>query len=114
MYKIYHNPKCSTSRFVLDALRESGIEPEIVLYLKTPPTKDELRDIVKKAGLHAREIVRKRQKEAVGYDFDAMNDEEILSLLAREPMLIERPIVVHDDKALLARPKTLIFDFINA
>ena len=105
MLRIYHNPRCSKSRQALTLVRESGKNFEVVEYLKTPPSKEELKDIVKKLGVHPEELVRKNEsiyKESFkGKD---LSDEQWLEILSKNPKLIERPIVIKDDKAVVGRP----------
>ncbi len=103
--KIYHNPRCRKSRETLELLRKHGIEPEIVEYLKTPPTKEELRDILRKLGMKPQDIVRKGEaiyKEQ--YKGKELSDEEWLDVLVQHPRLIERPIVVDGERAVIGRP----------
>lgn len=104
MSRILHNPKCSTSRKTLELLRESGIEPEIVLYLKTPPTRAELVTMIADAGLDVRAAVRKRESLYGELGLADASDEELLDAMAQHPILIERPFVVTDKGTRLARP----------
>ncbi|KUI44031.1 arsenate reductase [Mycobacterium sp. IS-1590] len=101
---IYHNPKCSTSRKTLDLLRENGIEPEIVQYLKTPPTRAELEKMIADAGIEVRAAVRK--KESVYRELGLANasDDELLDAMVANPILIERPFVITPKGTRLARP----------
>lgn len=101
---IYHNPKCSTSRKTLDLLRENGIEPEVVQYLKTPPTRDEIAALIKAAGIDVRTAVRKRESLYAELGLADASDEELLDAMAENPILIERPFVVTDKGTRLARP----------
>jgi arsenate reductase len=102
---IYHNPRCSKSRDTLAILEEKGVEPEIVEYLKTPPTKEELRGILRKLGMKAEQIARKGEdiykQQFAG---KTLTDEQWLDALAKNPILIERPIVVKGSKAVIGRP----------
>ncbi|MGU3654136.1 arsenate reductase (glutaredoxin) [Mycolicibacterium sp. A43C] len=102
--RIFHNPKCSTSRKTLDLLRENGIEPEIVLYLKTPPTRAELAAMITDAGIEVRDAVRKRESLYKELNLAQAGDEELLDAMAEHPILIERPFVVTDKGTRLARP----------
>ncbi|WNG80966.1 arsenate reductase (glutaredoxin) [Mycobacterium sp. ITM-2016-00316] len=104
MSRILHNPKCSTSRKTLELLRETGIEPEIVLYLKTPPTRAELATMIADAGIDVRAAVRKRESLYGELGLADASDEELLDAMARHPILIERPFVVTDKGTRLARP----------
>ena len=102
--RIYHNPKCSTSRKTLDLLRDNGIEPEIVLYLKTPPTRAELAAMIADAGIDVRTAVRKRESLYTELDLASASDDELLDAMAEHPILIERPFVVTSKGTRLARP----------
>ncbi len=103
--KIYHNPRCSKSRQTLALIQESGIEPEIILYLTDMPSKDELKSLLKKLDLKAAQILRKGEavfKEK--YKGKELSEEEWLDAMVEHPKLIERPIVVKGDAAVLGRP----------
>ena len=102
--RILHNPKCSTSRKTLDLLRDNGIEPEIVLYLKTPPSRDELAAMISDAGITVRDAVRKRESLYGELGLESASDDELLDAMAEHPILIERPFVVTDKGTRLARP----------
>jgi arsenate reductase len=101
---IFHNPKCSTSRKALELLRDNGIEPEVVLYLKTPPTRAELVELIAKAGIDVRAAVRKRESLYTELGLADASDDELLDALAEHPILIERPFVVTAKGTRLARP----------
>ncbi len=101
---IYHNPKCSTSRKTLDLLRENGIEPEIVQYLKTPPTRAELKQMIADAGIDVRTAVRKRESLYTELGLADASGDELLDAMAEHPILIERPFVVTSKGTRLARP----------
>ena len=103
---LYHNPRCSKSRQTLQILEDNGITPEIVLYLETPPTADEINGLLKKLGISARELLRKGEdayKENNLKD-TSLSDAELVAAMAEFPKLIERPIVVKGAKAVLGRP----------
>ena len=104
MPRIYHNPKCSTSRKTLDLLRENGIEPEVVLYLKTPPTRAELVTMITDAGIGVRAAVRKRESLYGELGLADASDDELLDAMVEHPILIERPFLVTDKGTRLARP----------
>ncbi|MGH3583781.1 MAG: arsenate reductase (glutaredoxin), partial [Mycobacterium sp.] len=95
---------CSTSRKTLDLLRENGIEPEVVQYLKTPPTRAELATLIADAGIGVRDAVRKRESLYGELGLADASDDELLDALAEHPILIERPLVVTDKGTRLARP----------
>jgi arsenate reductase len=101
---IYHNPRCSTSRKTLDLLRDNGIEPEVVQYLKTPPTRVELVKMIKDAGIDVRTAVRKREALYGELGLADASDDELLDAMAEHPILIERPFVVTPKGTRLARP----------
>ena len=101
---IYHNPKCSTSRKTLDLLRDNGIEPTVVQYLKTPPTRAELVKMIKAAGIDARSAVRKRETLYSELNLADATDDQLLDAMAEHPILIERPFVVTGKGTRLARP----------
>lgn len=104
--KIYHNPRCSKSRQTLQLLQAQGIEPEIIEYLKTPPTADELNDILKKLALEPRELMRKKEAayKATGMDNTGLNNQTLIKGMIETPQLIERPIVLANEKAAIGRP----------
>jgi len=102
---IYFNPKCSKCNLTLDLLKEKGKDPEVVKYLETTPSKDELKNILSMLGLSADQLLRKHEsayKEA-GLSDDSSED-EVLDAMMKYPILIERPIVVHNGKAMIGRP----------
>ncbi|OBA86838.1 arsenate reductase (glutaredoxin) [Mycobacteriaceae bacterium 1482268.1] len=101
---IYHNPRCTTSRKALDLLRDNGIEPTIVQYLKTPPTRDELVKLIEDAGIDVRTAVRKREPLYAELNLDDADDDALLDALVQHPILIERPFVVTPRGTRLARP----------
>ena len=101
---IYHNPRCSTSRKTLDLLRDNGIEPEVVQYLKTPPTRTELVKMIKDAGIEVRTAVRRREALYGELGLADASDDELLDAMAEHPILIERPFVVTPKGTRLARP----------
>ncbi|MGO8737345.1 arsenate reductase (glutaredoxin) [Rhodoblastus sp.] len=109
---IYHNPACSTSRHVLDMIREAGIEPNIVEYLKNPPSRAELEKIVARAGLKVRNILRIKAPPyaELGLADPTLSDDAIFAAIAAHPVLIERPIVVSPKGARLCRPKETVRD----
>jgi arsenate reductase (glutaredoxin) len=101
---IYHNPKCSTSRKTLDLLRDNGIEPTIVQYLKTPPPRAELVRLIRDAGIDVRTAVRKRESLYAELHLADATDDQLLDAMAEHPILIERPFVVTPKGTRLARP----------
>ena len=104
--KIYHNPRCGKSRQTLQLLQQQGIEPEIVEYLKTPPNAQELNDILQKLDLEPRALMRKNetQSKANGLDDTSLDRQTLITAMIEHPILIERPIVIANDKAAIGRP----------
>jgi len=111
---IYHNPRCSKSRQTLALLEDKGVAPKIVDYQKTPPSVAELKRILKKLGLKARDIVRKGEARyaELGLKDRDVTDDELLALMVENPILIERPIVVSGDKAALGRPPEAVLKIV--
>jgi arsenate reductase (glutaredoxin) len=101
---IYHNPKCSTSRKTLDLLRDNGVEPTIIQYLKTPPTRTDLVQMIRDAGIDVRSAVRKRESLYAELKLADASDDQLLDAMAEHPILIERPFVVTPKGTRLARP----------
>jgi arsenate reductase len=102
--RIYHNPRCNTSRKTLALLREKGVEPEIVEYLKTPYTAAQLKTLLGQMNLPAKAVVRKKEAAAAGIDPNAMSEAALIDAMVKNPILVERPIVVSGNKAALGRP----------
>lgn len=114
MIKIYHNPRCRKSREGLQILEQSGKEFEVRKYLEDIPSKDELRDILNCLGITAENLVRKNEpiwKEK--YRNRLLTDEDILNAMIENPKLIERPIVIKNNKAIIGRPTENIEKFIS-
>jgi arsenate reductase len=102
---IYHNPRCSKSRATLALLQEAGIQPRIIEYLKDPPSAAELRDIIKWLGISPEQLVRKGEDVYKSrYAGKTLSDEQWIEAMVRDPVLIERPIVVRGERAVLGRP----------
>lgn len=104
---IYHNPACGTSRKTLAILREAGIEPTVIEYLKTPPSRDELRRLYDRAGLPPRDGLRRKEPLAaeLGLLADGVTDDQLLDAMAAHPILIERPLVETPKGVKLCRPQ---------
>jgi arsenate reductase (glutaredoxin) len=107
---IYHNPRCATSRKALALLRQRGIEPRIVEYLKTPPDAATLRRLLKMLGMTPRQLLRKKEAKAAGLDKPSLGDDQLIAAMVKHPIAIERPIVVKGAKAALARPPEAALD----
>ncbi len=112
--KILHNPRCSKSRQTLALIEEKGISPEIVEYLKSPPSKAELVEILQKLGLKPRELMRKGESEYKENDLANTNltDDQLIDAMIAHPKLIERPIVLKDDQARLGRPPENVLEIL--
>jgi len=108
--KIYHNPRCSKSRQALALLHEAGCEVEVIEYLNTPPTPDELADVISKLGITPEELVRKKETtfRELGLHDQTLTDAQWLRVLCENPRLIERPIVINGQQAIVGRPPELI------
>jgi arsenate reductase len=104
--KIYHNPRCGKSRQTLQLLKDQGIEPEVIEYLKTPPSAQELDDILQKLGMEPRELMRKKEAEykANGLDDASLDRQTLIQAMVNNPILIERPVVIAGGKAAIGRP----------
>ncbi len=112
--KIWHNPRCSKSRNAAALLEEKGIDAEVVKYLETPPTKEELKDMLKMLAISARELMR--TKEDIYKELDLKNEideEKLIDAMVSNPKLIERPIVIKDGKAAIGRPIENILELLE-
>ena len=111
---IYHNPRCETSRNVLALIRNSGREPRILEYLQTPPTRDELADLVRRMGVPVRAILRRKGTpyDWLGLDDPLLTDDQLLDAMVREPILIERPIVISPLGVRLCRPSQTVLNLL--
>lgn len=103
--KIYHNSRCRKSRETLQLIEESGTEPQIIEYLKTPLTKAELKKLLKMLGISAEQLIRKQEVEyKENYKGKNLSEDQWIDAMIKDPKLMERPIVVKGDKAILGRP----------
>jgi arsenate reductase len=109
-FTIYHNPKCGTSRNVLAAIREAGHEPEVIEYLKTPPSRETLQSLIERAGEGARGLLRAKEPlvKELGLDGADVTDAAIVDAMMAHPILINRPIVVTDSAVKLCRPSETV------
>lgn len=112
---IYHNPDCGTSRNTLAMIRNAGIEPTIVEYLKTPPDRDTLKQLLSRAGLSVREILREKGTPfaELGLSDPSLSDEQLLDAIAAHPILMNRPIVVTEKGVRLCRPSEVVLDILE-
>jgi arsenate reductase len=112
---IYHNPRCSKSRQTLQLIEEQKIEPVIIEYLKSPPTKGEFKQILKLLNLTARQLLRKNELEYAEHGLDdlSLSEDHIIDIMIKNPKLIERPIVVTDKKAAIGRPPENVLEILR-
>lgn len=113
--RIYHNPKCGTSRNTLALIRATGIEPEIVEYLVTPPSRTELVDLIARMGTGARAVLRQKGTpyQELGLDDPALSDDALIDAMLAHPILINRPIVASSKGVRLCRPSELVLDLLD-
>lgn len=113
---IYHNPSCSKSREALQILEQNMIQLNIIEYLDTPPSKNEIIDIIKKLDLAPVELLRTSEKAYTEANFQShlMSDDEIIDAIAKHPSLLQRPIVIGKNKAIIGRPPIKVLDIIFA
>ncbi|WP_219604559.1 glutaredoxin-dependent arsenate reductase [Aeromonas caviae] len=111
---IYHNPECGTSRNTLALIRNSGVEPTIIHYLETPPSRDELVALIAAMGMPVRDLLRKNVPpyEALGLAEDRFSDDELIDAMLAHPILINRPIVVTPLGTRLCRPSEVVLDIL--
>jgi arsenate reductase len=112
---IYHNPRCSKSRQALQLLQDKGVDPEVVEYLKTPCTAAEIEQILRKLGdPDPRVIMRKKEKiyREAGLDDESLGRDDLIGAMAQWPSLVERPIVVSGDRAIIGRPPENVLDLL--
>jgi arsenate reductase len=112
MTTIYHNPRCSKSRQTLELLGERGIEPEIIEYLVTPPSAQELTNILAMLGKAPRDIMRKKEAKEAGLDDPSLDDAALIKAMVANPIVIERPIVINNGKAAMGRPPESVIDIL--
>ncbi|AIN17578.1 MULTISPECIES: glutaredoxin-dependent arsenate reductase [Yersinia] len=112
---IYHNPACGTSRNTLALIRNSGTEPKVILYLETPPTREELMKLITDMGIRVRALLRKNVEpyEQLGLAEDAFSDEQLINFMLQHPILINRPIVVTPLGTRLCRPSERVLDILT-
>lgn len=112
--RLYHNPRCSKSRAALELLQARGIEPRIVAYLDSAPDADELRDLLRLLDLPARALLRSGEDAyaALGLDDVSLNDDALIAAMAAHPQLIERPVFVHNGRALIGRPPERVLELL--
>jgi arsenate reductase len=113
---IYHNPSCSKSREALRILKQYKTQPQIIEYLETPPSKSDIRQILKKLGVAPIDLLRTTEVAFVKgkYQAELMSDEDIIEAIAKHPSLLQRPIVVCGNKAIISRPPIKVLDIISS
>ena len=111
---IFHNPRCSKSRQTLQLLQDNGVEPEVVEYLKNPPSKNRLKQILKMLGLEPRQLMRTKETEykEQGLADESLTQEQLIDAMLATPKLIERPIVINGDKAAIGRPPESVLEIL--
>jgi arsenate reductase len=111
---IYHNPDCGTSRNTLAMIRQSGVEPEIIAYLKTPPARERLKQLIAAMGISARALLREKGTpfHELGLQEDKWSDDQLLDVMLAHPILINRPIVVTPKGVRLCRPSEVVLDIL--
>ena len=116
LVKIYHNPACGTSRNTLALIRHAGFEPIVIEYLQTPPSKDELIQLIKDSGLTVREAIRKNVDpyKELELEQDHWTDEQLIDFMVQYPILINRPFVVTPKGTRLCRPSEVVLDILDS
>lgn len=111
---LYHNPRCSKSRAALQLLEERGLQPLIVRYLDTPPSTEQLHDILRKLGINARQLLRSGEAQYKELDLDRedLSESELVEIMVAHPKLIERPILVAAERAVVGRPVEKILELL--
>ncbi len=115
MATIYHNPQCGTSRKVLGLLRQSGTEPRVIEYLKTPPTRAELQALLRRLGIAPRQLLRRKGTpfDQLGLGDPAKTDAELIDAILAHPILMERPVVLTDRGARICRPAEKVMELLG-
>ena len=111
---IYHNPACGTSRNTLAMIRQSGAEPRIIEYLKTPPSRQELKELIRAMGIKPRALLREKGTpyKELGLDDPKWSDDELIGFMLKHPILINRPIVVTERGVRLCRPSEMVLEIL--
>ena len=113
---IYHNPECGTSRNTLELIQHGGIEPTVIEYLKTPPSRDKLVQMIKDAGLTVRQAIREKGTPyaELGLENPSLTDDQLLDAMIKDPILINRPFVITPLGTRLSRPSEVVLDILPA
>lgn len=114
MVTIYHNPGCGTSRTVLETIRAAGLQPRVVEYLKTPPTREELLSLLKRMEIPVRDLVRAKEPlfAELGLGAEGVSDDDLVTAMLAHPILMNRPVVVTERGARLCRPAETVVDLL--
>ncbi|MDH3728061.1 MAG: arsenate reductase (glutaredoxin) [Myxococcales bacterium] len=112
---IWHNPRCSKSRQTLQLIRDRNVEPTIIEYLKTPPSTEELEDLLEKLRMEPRELMRKKEApyEEFSLDDPSLTRKDLIRAMVDNPVLIERPVVLRDNRAVLGRPPKNVLELLE-
>ncbi|KUM52808.1 arsenate reductase (glutaredoxin) [Rheinheimera sp. EpRS3] len=115
MIKILHNPRCSKSREALALLQQQALQVEVIEYLKTPLTADELAALLGKLGIPARQLLRSKEDEykQLGLDDMSLSEQQLIDAMAQQPKLIERPVIIKGNKAVIGRPASNILSLLS-
>jgi arsenate reductase len=115
MIKILHNPRCSKSREALALLQQQALQVEVIEYLKNPLTADELAALLGKLGIPARQLLRSKEDEykQLGLDDMSLSEQQLIEAMAQQPKLIERPVIIKGDKAVIGRPASNILSLLS-
>ncbi len=113
--KIWHNPRCSKSRQTLELIRDRQVEPEVIEYMKTPPSAEELEDVLQKLGMEPRELMRKKEAayEELSLEDPSLTRERLIQAMVDNPVLIERPVVLRGKRAVLGRPPENVLELLK-
>lgn len=113
---IYHNPKCGTSRNTLEMIRKSGVEPDVIEYLKTPPKREELVDLIGRMGCSVRDLLRQKGTpyDELGLGEDKWSDDQLIDFMLEHPILMNRPVVVSEKGVHLCRLSEKVMDLLPA
>jgi arsenate reductase len=111
---LYHNPRCSKSRGALELLEARGVQPNVVRYLETPPSASELKSLLGKLGITARELLRSGEDEykTLGLSDTSLSEAQLIEAMVKHPKLIERPILIAGDKAVVGRPPEKVLELL--
>ncbi len=114
MLTIWHNPRCTKSRLSLQLLEEKGLKPTVIHYLETPPSEQEIRDALSKLGITARELIRTGEGcyKELNLSAPSVSNDDLIHAMHQNPILIERPVVIYNDKAAIGRPPENILEIL--